>query len=165
MCGKGAIAQRTASDWYVKFYNGNVDLKDAPRSEKLLNQLLHDNSSQTTRKLTEKMECSHYYREKSSLDRKDSEVTITTIKEPQLPLVCFLITAQLMDTSNDLFTENGVMRSNARNDLALINKRYKIFILVKRECIINYELLERNQRVNAELYVQYIEHGYSRENT
>ncbi|CAI9734608.1 Hypothetical predicted protein [Octopus vulgaris] len=64
--GEGAIAERTARDWYAKFKNGNFDLKDAPRSgrpvefnEKQLNQLLHENSHQTTRELAEKMECSH----------------------------------------------------------------------------------------------------------
>ena len=30
--GEGAIAERTARDWYAKFENGNFDLKDAPRS-------------------------------------------------------------------------------------------------------------------------------------
>ncbi|KOC64196.1 Histone-lysine N-methyltransferase SETMAR [Habropoda laboriosa] len=64
--GEGAIAERTARDWYAKFKNGNFDLKDAPRSgrpvefdEERLNQLLHVNSRQTTRELAEKMECSH----------------------------------------------------------------------------------------------------------
>ncbi|RWR98918.1 Histone-lysine N-methyltransferase SETMAR-like protein, partial [Dinothrombium tinctorium] len=64
--GEDAIAERTARDWYAKFKNGNFDLKDAPRSgrpvefdEKRLNQLLHENSRQTTRELAEKMECSH----------------------------------------------------------------------------------------------------------
>ena len=63
---EGAIAERTACDWYAKFKNGNFDLKDAPRSgpsvefdKERLNQLLHENSRQTTRKLAEKMECSH----------------------------------------------------------------------------------------------------------
>ena len=66
LCGKGAIAERTARDWYAKFKNGNFDLKHAPRSgrsiefdEERLNQLLHENSRQTTRELAEKMECSH----------------------------------------------------------------------------------------------------------
>ena len=52
--GEGAIAERTARDWYAKFKNGNFDLKDAPRSgrpvefdEERLNQLLHENSRQT----------------------------------------------------------------------------------------------------------------------
>ncbi|RWR98798.1 Histone-lysine N-methyltransferase SETMAR-like protein, partial [Dinothrombium tinctorium] len=64
--GEDAIAERTAHDWYAKFKNGNFDLKDEPRSdrpveydEKRLNQLLHENSRQTTRELAEKMECSH----------------------------------------------------------------------------------------------------------
>ncbi|KOC69599.1 Histone-lysine N-methyltransferase SETMAR [Habropoda laboriosa] len=50
----------------AKLKNGNFDLKDAPRSgrpvefdEERLNQLLHENSRQTTRELAEKMECSH----------------------------------------------------------------------------------------------------------
>ncbi|KAK2578359.1 hypothetical protein KPH14_001400, partial [Odynerus spinipes] len=30
--GEGAIAERTARDWYAKFKNGNFDLKDAPLS-------------------------------------------------------------------------------------------------------------------------------------
>ena len=30
--GEGAIAERTARDWYAKFKNGNFDLKDASRS-------------------------------------------------------------------------------------------------------------------------------------
>lgn len=62
--GEGAIAERTTRDWYTKFKNGNFDLKDAPRSgrsvefnKEQLNQLLHENSRQTTRE--EKMECSH----------------------------------------------------------------------------------------------------------
>lgn len=48
--GEGAIAERTARDWYVKFKIGNSVLKSAPRSgrsvefdEEPLNQLLHDN--------------------------------------------------------------------------------------------------------------------------
>ena len=52
--GKGAIAKRTACDWYAKFKNGNFDLKDVPRSggpvefdEERLNQLLHKTSRQT----------------------------------------------------------------------------------------------------------------------
>ena len=65
--GEGVIAENVAAcDWYVKFKNGNFDLKDAPRSgrpvefdEERLNQLLHENSRQTTRELAEKMECSH----------------------------------------------------------------------------------------------------------
>ena len=64
--GEGAIAERTARDWYTKFKNGNFDLKGALRSgrsiefdEERLNQLLHENSRQTTRELAEKMECSH----------------------------------------------------------------------------------------------------------
>lgn len=64
--GVGAIAERTARDWYAKFKKGNFDLKDAPRSrrpvefdEERLNQLLHENPRQTTRELAEKMECSH----------------------------------------------------------------------------------------------------------
>ncbi|KOC58661.1 Histone-lysine N-methyltransferase SETMAR [Habropoda laboriosa] len=63
---EGAIAERTARDWYAKFKNGNFDLKDAPRSgrpvefdEERLNQLLHENSRQTARELEGKMECSH----------------------------------------------------------------------------------------------------------
>ena len=64
--GEGAIAEGTVRDWYAKFKNGNFDLKDAPRSgrpvefdEERLNQLLHENSRQTTRELAEKMDCSH----------------------------------------------------------------------------------------------------------
>ena len=44
--GEGAIAGRTARDWYANFKNRNIDLKDAPRSgrpveydEERLNQL------------------------------------------------------------------------------------------------------------------------------
>ncbi|KOC61836.1 Histone-lysine N-methyltransferase SETMAR [Habropoda laboriosa] len=64
--GEGAMAERTARDCYAKFKNGNFDLKDAPGSgrsvefdEERLNQLLHENSRQTTREPAEKMECSH----------------------------------------------------------------------------------------------------------
>ena len=32
VCGEGAMAERTARDYYDKFNNGNFDLKDAPRS-------------------------------------------------------------------------------------------------------------------------------------
>ncbi|XP_052831497.1 histone-lysine N-methyltransferase SETMAR-like [Octopus bimaculoides] len=63
---EGAIAERTTRDWYAKFKNGNFYLKDAPHSgcpvefdEERLNQLLHENSHQTTRELAEKIECSH----------------------------------------------------------------------------------------------------------
>ncbi|KAG8237312.1 hypothetical protein J437_LFUL017496, partial [Ladona fulva] len=48
--GVGAIAERTARDWYAKFKKGNFDLKDAPCygrpvefDEERLNQLLHKN--------------------------------------------------------------------------------------------------------------------------
>ena len=77
MYGEGAIAERTARDWYAKFKNGNFDLKDAPRSgrpvefdEERLNQLLHENPRQTTRELAEKMECSHTAIEKFLLKNK-----------------------------------------------------------------------------------------------
>ncbi|KOC60012.1 Histone-lysine N-methyltransferase SETMAR [Habropoda laboriosa] len=56
--GEGAIAERTARDWYAKFKNGNFDLKARLSDEERLNQLLHENSRQTTRELAEKMECS-----------------------------------------------------------------------------------------------------------
>ena len=66
MYGEGAIAERTARDWYAKFKNGNFDLKDASRSgrplefdEQRLSELLLENLRQTTRELAEKMECSH----------------------------------------------------------------------------------------------------------
>ena len=66
MHGEGAIAERTAGDWYAKLKYGNFDLKDAPRlgrpvniDEELLNQLLHKNSHLTTTELAEKMKCSH----------------------------------------------------------------------------------------------------------
>ncbi|KAK6742144.1 hypothetical protein RB195_009797 [Necator americanus] len=69
--GDGAIAERTARDWYATFKNGVFDLKDAPRSgrpveldEERLNQLLHENSGQTTRELAEKTERSHTVVEK-----------------------------------------------------------------------------------------------------
>ncbi|KAG8239603.1 hypothetical protein J437_LFUL019245, partial [Ladona fulva] len=70
--GVGAIAERTAHDWYAKFKKGNFDLKDAPCygrpvefDEERLNQLLHENPRQTTRELAEKMECSHTAIEKN----------------------------------------------------------------------------------------------------
>ena len=64
--GEGAIAERTACGWYAKFKNENFDFKVAPCSgrpiefdKEQLNQLLHQNSCQTTRKLAKKMECFH----------------------------------------------------------------------------------------------------------
>ena len=66
MYGENAIAERTSQDWHAKFKRGNFDLKDAPCSGRLieldeerLNQFFHEDSHQTTRKLAEKMECSH----------------------------------------------------------------------------------------------------------
>ena len=63
---EGAIAERTACDWFAKFRNGNFDLKDAPQSsrpveldEEQLSQLLCKNSHLTTRELAEKIKCSH----------------------------------------------------------------------------------------------------------
>ncbi|KOC64863.1 Histone-lysine N-methyltransferase SETMAR, partial [Habropoda laboriosa] len=99
--GEGAIGERTARDWYAKFKNGNFDLKDAPRSgrpvqfdEERLNQLLHENSRQTTRELAEKMECSHTAMLHSMGKVQKWEhgfrmllMTTTKINEPQSPLV------------------------------------------------------------------------------
>ncbi|KAK6748325.1 hypothetical protein RB195_001133 [Necator americanus] len=69
--GDGATAEGTSRNWYAKFKNGIFDLKDAPRSgrvveldEERLNQLLRETSRQTTRELAEKMEFSHTAMEK-----------------------------------------------------------------------------------------------------
>ena len=74
--GEGAIAERTARDWYANFKNGNFDLKDAPRSgrpvefdEERLNQLLHKDSRQMTMELEETLGCSHTAIEKSIFTR------------------------------------------------------------------------------------------------
>ena len=60
------MAERTARYWFAKFKEENFDLKDAPRSgrpteldEGQLNQLLHEDSRQTTRELAERINCSH----------------------------------------------------------------------------------------------------------
>ncbi|GFT83802.1 histone-lysine N-methyltransferase SETMAR [Nephila pilipes] len=65
LCGEGVMAESTARDWYAKFEKGNLDPKNTPcfgcgvkLYEERLNQLLLENSSQTTRELAEKMECS-----------------------------------------------------------------------------------------------------------
>ena len=64
--GENAMAERTARYWFAKFKEENFDLKDAPRSgrpteldEGQLNQLLHEDSRQTTRELAERINCSH----------------------------------------------------------------------------------------------------------
>lgn len=64
--GNDAAAERPAGDRYVKFKNGNSDLKAVPRpghsvefDEEQLKQLLHEHSYQMSRKLAEKMEYSH----------------------------------------------------------------------------------------------------------
>ena len=64
--GENAMAERTARYWFAKFKEENFDLKDAPRSgrpteldEGQLNQLLHEDLRQTTRKLAERINCSH----------------------------------------------------------------------------------------------------------
>ena len=84
MYGEGAIAERTARDWYAKFKNGNFYFKDAPRSgrpvefdEERLNQLLHENSRQTTKMSGTGRENGmllHYYRKASTLDGKGSQL-------------------------------------------------------------------------------------------
>ena len=65
------MAERIACYWFAKFKEKNFDLKDAPRSgrpteldEGQLNQLLHEDSSQTTRELVVKVNCSHMCIEK-----------------------------------------------------------------------------------------------------
>ena len=72
--GKNAMAERTTRYWFAKFKEENFDLKDAPRSgrpteldEGQLNQLLHEDSRQTTRELAERINCSHTCIEKHLL--------------------------------------------------------------------------------------------------
>ena len=64
--GENAMAERTVRKWFARFKEENFDLEDAPRSgrpteidEGQLNQLLHEDSRQTTRELAERMNCSH----------------------------------------------------------------------------------------------------------
>lgn len=64
--GEEAMPVRTAQYWFKRFKDGNFDIKDAARSgrpvefdEERLNQLLHENSHQTTRELAEQMGCVH----------------------------------------------------------------------------------------------------------
>ena len=71
MYGEGAIAKRTARDWYAKFKNGNIGLKDETRSgrqveldEERINQRLQKTSHLATRELADKMKCSHTATEK-----------------------------------------------------------------------------------------------------
>ncbi|XP_052829105.1 mariner Mos1 transposase isoform X3 [Octopus bimaculoides] len=173
--GEGAIAERTAHNWYAKFKSENFDFKDTPHSgrpvefdEERLNQLLHENSRQTTRELAEKMECSQTAIEKhlhsmGKVQKYGAWVPLRTTKinEPQSPLVCLLVTAQLMDTCNDFFTELLLATKNGvKQDLYL--RKTMLCVWWNWEGIIHYELLERNQTVNAELYAQ---HGDSREKT
>ncbi|GFS55127.1 histone-lysine N-methyltransferase SETMAR [Nephila pilipes] len=115
VCGEGAIAERTARDWYAKFKFGNFHLKDAPLSvppmeyfEVRLNQLLHRKfMSNVKRTGRENGMLPHCCREASSLDEKDSEVW-------SMSSVCFQVTTaqinqsvpiwyQWISTSFDLF--------------------------------------------------------------
>lgn len=61
--GEGAITERTSQKWFSRFRNSNFDMSDAPRSgrrsnfdEDRLNQLLQENSRQTTRELANEMD-------------------------------------------------------------------------------------------------------------
>ena len=64
--GECAIAETTSCSWYAKFKDDNFDPEHAPPSshpvefgEGRLNQLLHKNSHIMTRKLAERIKCSH----------------------------------------------------------------------------------------------------------
>ncbi|KAK6748833.1 hypothetical protein RB195_001452 [Necator americanus] len=131
--GDGATADRIARDWCAKFKNGTFDLRDAPSGrpaeldEERLEQLLHENSRQTTTELAEKM-LSHCHGKTSSFAGKGSKLLIfvvdieawvlhasvstTKINEPQSSLVCLLVTAQPMDTSNEFFIESLLVSSS-----------------------------------------------------
>ena len=77
-------------------------------------------------------------------------MTTTKINEPQSPLVCLLVTTQMMDTSNDLSNQSvlslphqrkmvSVLQYEAVQGMALTGKQVtqritKTFILVKRCC-------------------------------
>ncbi len=64
MYGEDAIAERTAQKWFSRFKEGHFDVTDNPRSgrpvefdEDRLNELIHQNPRQSTRKLANKMGC------------------------------------------------------------------------------------------------------------
>ena len=117
--GENAMAKRTARYWFAKFKEENSDLKDAPRSgnpteldEGQLNQLLHEDSHQTTRELAKRMNCSHTCIEKHlHLMGKVQKCgvwvphALSNNKNPQFPQVCLLVTTQLMDTMNNFFMQ------------------------------------------------------------
>ena len=79
---EGAIAKRTAHDWYAKLKNGNFDLKDVPCScspfefdEEQLNHHLQKTFSSHDRGTDRENEMPpHCYREAFSLNGKHSEV-------------------------------------------------------------------------------------------
>ena len=62
--GKGVIGKSMARKWFAMFKNGNFDIDDMPHSRRPsefhkdhLKALLKEESCQTSRKLTEKMNC------------------------------------------------------------------------------------------------------------
>ena len=62
--GDGVISESTARKWFAKFKTGNFDIDDTPRSgrpsefdEDHLKALLKQESCQTSRDLSEKMNC------------------------------------------------------------------------------------------------------------
>ncbi len=64
--GKNSLSIRAAQHWFHRFKNGNFKLDDLPRSERppeldmdILKQLIEEDPRLTTRRLAERLECSH----------------------------------------------------------------------------------------------------------
>ena len=193
--GENAIPERTACYWYAKFKNGNFDLKDTPRSgrpaeldEGRLNQLVHENSHQTTRELAEKMECFHTAIEKHlhsmgkvqkcgawvphvlSDNNKNHQATtsaglLARHRSTHGHKQQFLFAIVTGDEKWCLYINmkqrkewlSSCKQATPRVKQDLHPRKTMLCVWWDWEGIIHFELLERNQTVTAELYVQQME--------
>uniref|UniRef100_A0A1I7X1C4 HTH_48 domain-containing protein n=1 Tax=Heterorhabditis bacteriophora TaxID=37862 RepID=A0A1I7X1C4_HETBA len=193
--GEGAIAERTARDWYAKFKNGNFDLKDACCSGRSvefdgeqLNQLSHENSRQTTMELAEKMGCSNTAIEKHLHSMGKGQKcgawvphALSDNDKNQRATICAGLLARHRSTYGHkqrflyrIVTgdKKWCLYINMKQRKEWLSSGKQAIPRVKQdvhprktmfrvwwdwEGILHYELLERNQTVNAELYVQQME--------
>lgn len=190
--GEGAIADRTARDWFAKFKIGNFDLKDAPRSgrpnefdEERLNKLLHEDARQTTRELAEQMDCDqktvvNHLKSMGKVQKMGAWVPhlLTENNKNQRSTISASLLARHRSTHGHkqqflyrivtgdekwcLYVNmkqrkewrSREEQSTPRAKQDLHPRKTMLCVWWGWEGIIHYELLPRNQTVNAELYVQ-----------
>ena len=190
--GENAVPERTARNWFTKFKDGNFDLEDASRSgrpvefnENRLNQLLHEDARQTTRELSERMDCSQmtivrHLRTMGKVQKLGCWVPqlLNEYNKNQRSTIAasllarhrsshghkqrFLYRIVTGDEKWCLYVNikhrkewlSPNEQATPRAKQGLHSRKTMLCVWWDWEGIIHYELLNRNQTVNAELYVQ-----------